>query len=56
MTYEQAFANILARSTIQIRTDKKGREFAQYWSMRAARWIRCSINEAKIALAAQAAQ
>jgi len=55
MTYEQAFANILARSTIKIATDKKGREFAQYWSMRAARWIRCGLAEAKIALAAQEA-
>lgn len=54
MTLEQAQANVLARSTIQVRTDKAGREFAQYWSMRAARWIRCGINEAKIALAAQA--
>lgn len=55
MTYEQAFANILARSTIQIRSDKAGREFAQYYSMRAGRWIRCPIADAKIALASQEA-
>lgn len=53
MTYEEAHAAILARSTIQIRTDRKGREFAQYWSMRAARWIRCGLEEAKLALASQ---
>lgn len=55
MTYEQALANILARSEIQIRTDKKGREFAQYYSMKAMRWIRCPIADAKIALASQEA-
>lgn len=53
LTLEQAQANILARSEIQIRTDKKGREFAQYYCRRAMRWIRCGLDAAKIAKAAQ---
>jgi hypothetical protein len=53
-TIEQVQAAILARSTIEIRTDKKGREFAQYYCRRAMRWIRCSLDAAKIAVAAQA--
>ena len=53
MTYETARTNILARSEIQIKTDKKGREFAQYFSRAAHRWIRIGTDEARIALAAQ---
>jgi len=53
MTYETARTAILARSEIQIKTDKKGREFAQYFSRAAHRWIRIGTDEARMALAAQ---
>lgn len=55
MTVAQAFANVLARSEIKISTDRKGREFAQYYSRAARRWIRVNLAEAKIAQAAQEA-
>lgn len=53
MTYETARANILARSEIKISADKKGRSFAQYYSRGARRWIRISMAEAEVAMAAQ---
>lgn len=53
MTYETARAAILARSEIKISADKKGRAFAQYFSRAAHRWVRISMDEAQIALAAQ---
>lgn len=41
----------LSKLAIEIRTDRLGREFAQYWSMAAMRWIRMSLDVAKVELA-----
>lgn len=41
----------LSNLAIEVRTDRAGREFAQYWSMKAMRWIRMSLAEAKLELA-----
>lgn len=41
----------LKTAAIEIRTDKAGREFAQYWCRGAMRWIRMSLIEAKAILA-----
>lgn len=48
-SHAEVQARILARSDIQIRTDRKGRKLAQYWSGPAMRWIRCGVAEAKLA-------
>ena len=50
----KAFAAYLAKAAIEIKTDRKGREFAQYYCRRGMRWIRISLIEAKAAIAAQA--
>lgn len=54
MTTAQAFQNVLNRSEIQIAVDKAGRQFAQYYSRAARRWIRVSMAAAELALAHQA--
>lgn len=43
----------IIRSEIQIKADRKGRPFAQYFSRAAHRWIRISMTDAKVALAMQ---
>lgn len=50
MTVSEAQAAILNRSSIEIRTDRKGREFGVFWS-RHTGWTRCSLIEAKLILA-----
>lgn len=44
----------LSNLAIEIRTDRAGREFAQYWSMGAMRWIRMGLADAKLELAGRA--
>lgn len=41
----------MTNAAIEIRTDRLGREFAQYYSMKAMRWIRMNLDEAKLILA-----
>jgi hypothetical protein len=55
MTHTEAMARVLARSEIQIKTDKAGRQFAQYFCRPANRWIRVGLVEAQFALAQQEA-
>jgi hypothetical protein len=41
--------------SIEIKTDRKGRRFAQYFSMKCLRWFRMPLDVAELALAMQAA-
>ena len=41
--------------SIEIKTDRKGRRFAQYFSMKCLRWFRMPLDVAEMALAMQAA-
>jgi hypothetical protein len=43
----------IIRSEIQIKADRKGQQFAQYFSRPAHRWIRISMADARVALAMQ---
>lgn len=52
MTAAQAHLNVLARSDIQLRSDRKGREYAVFWS-RHTGWTRCNMTDAKLILAAR---
>jgi hypothetical protein len=52
-TFEAAQAAILNRSEIQLRADKKGREYAVFWS-RHTGWTRCNTDQAKVILAGRA--
>ena len=47
----QIVVNAARGGWVEIKTDRKGREFAQYYSRAAGRWIRCGLADAKLALA-----
>lgn len=53
MTFVQVQLQILNRSDIELRHDKKGREYAVFWS-RSTGWTRCNMNDAKMILAQRA--
>lgn len=36
------------RVTVEFRTDRNGRRFAQQWNNRCRRWVRCSLVDAEL--------
>lgn len=41
----------MTNAAIEFRTDRLCRECAYYWSMKAMRWIRMDLDEAKLIVA-----
>jgi hypothetical protein len=50
MTAQEAHTAHIARSEIEIRSDRKGREYAVFWS-RHTGWTRCEMTLAQLILA-----